>query len=471
MKKTFLNCLLVIFIHQLFAKTPEVEWTKSIGGNGNERANAIATDPDGNSIVVGRFQSQSITSDGQTLIKSTTDHADFADLFILKLNPQGKVVWALTAGDFGDDHALSCQTDPKGNIYVVGYFESKKLSFGNIVLYNHNFTAGKDSVRYNSDMWLAKFSPEGKCLWARNAGGLDGNGQYSTIALDRQNNIVISGIAGAEMNFDNGIKISRETMGMYVAKYTNDGNLLWVKSPKGKGEAQGVGTDPEGNVFIGGYFTGNISFDEINLTSATEKNGDAFVCKYSPDGAALWARKLGGDKGEIASCETDAYGHVYLSGLFFSKTIITETDTLINKGAINHFIAKYNKDGKLLWAKSAGGNNGDGPATATREFYIDARGNAYCTGSNWSTFTFAGDTLRSVSGSEDIFILKYDKDGKEIWGMDYGGAGRNAGRGICTDKNGHLFVTGSFDEKQLKIENQTLVNAGDADVFIIKFKK
>ncbi len=408
--------------------------------------------------------------DNITLTKNTAD-IDEADIFIIKLDQNGKALWAVTAGKYGDDHALSCVTDKKGNIYVVGYFESETLTFDNVSLKNNNFTARKDSVRYNSDMWVAKFSPQGKCIWARNAGGLDGNGQYSTITLDKQNNVIISGIAGGEMNFGNGTKLTRETVGMFVAKYTNDGRLLWAKSPNGKGEAQGVAIDSDGNIFIGGYFTLTISFDDITLKSHSKNSGDAFVAKYSPTGQAIWAKNFGGESGEIASCETDPFGNVYLAGLFFSKTIISETDTLTNNGAINHFIAKFDNDGKLLWAKSAGGNNGEEPATATREFYVDKNGNAFCTGSNWSEFTFAGQTIKPVAGSEDIFLLKYDKNGNEIWGVDYGGSGRNAGRGITTDKNGNVFLTGSFDEKQLKIYNQTLTNVGDSDIFIVKFSE
>lgn len=138
---------------------------------------------------------------------------------------------------------------------------------------------------------------------------------------------------------------------------------------------------------------------------------------------------------------------------------------------MNAFIAKFDRDGNFLWANSAGGNNGEGPATATREFHLDNKGNAYCTGSNWSAFNFAGNQIKTVSGSEDIFLLKYDKEGKEIWGLDFGGSGRNAGRGVTTDGNGHILLTGSFDEKELKIENQILTNKGSSDIFLVKFSE
>ena len=72
------------------AQTPKVEWTKAIGGIGNERANSVETDFNGNIILVGRFQSPTISIDGITLTKCTEDTADVADIFIIKLDKNGK---------------------------------------------------------------------------------------------------------------------------------------------------------------------------------------------------------------------------------------------------------------------------------------------------------------------------------------------------------------------------------------------
>jgi hypothetical protein len=462
LKIKLLSLFLLFISISTKAQTPKVAWTKAIGGAGNERANGVTTDTKGNIILVGRFQSSTIKLDHITLNKNTADKADVADIFIIKLDKNGKAIWAINAGEQGDDHATSCVTDKEDNIYVVGWFESKILKWGNVSLNN--------KTEKGSDMYVAKFSPNGDCIWAKNAGGDGGNGDYSTIKLDKDNNVIISGIAGKVMDFGNGIKFTNEISGMYVAKYKNNGQLIWAKSPLvPKGEAQGACTDMKGNIFIGGFFSPTIAFDSIMLKSSNEKSGDAFIAKYAPNGKVIWANKFGGDAGEIASCEVDQLGNAYLAGLFFSKTITTENTTLNNNGLINSFIAKYDSDGKFLWAKAAGGNNGEAPATATREFFIDEKGNAFCAGSNWSEFTFANKTVKTVAGSEDIILMKYDKDGNELWAIDYGGSGRNAGRGICVDKTGHIFLIGSFDEKQLKIENHTLVNEGDADIFIVKF--
>src|SRR6218665_3441294 len=441
---TFILCCITILVN---AQIPKVDWTKAIGGTGNDRANSIETDTKGNIILVGRFQSPKITLDNITLTKNATDSAHFADIFIIKLDKNGKALWAITAGDQGDDHAMSCVTDKKNNIYVVGCFESRVLKFGNISLTNKS--------EKGSDMFVAKFSSKGECIWAKNAGGEGESGNYSTIVLDNENNVVLGGIAGEMMDFGSEIKLSNKKGGMYFAKYSNDGNILWAKGAVG-GECQGVSVDKENNIFAGGYFNNQMQFDNITLFSNGEV--DAYVVKFNPNGKTFWARNLGGEGTEIASCETDPFGNVYLAGLFFSKTITTETDTLTNNGLINAFIAKYDNLGDLLWTKAAGGNNNEEPATATREFYLDVNGNAFCTGSNWSEFTFAGQNIKTVAGSEDIFLLKYDREGNEVWGIDYGGLGRNAGRGISTDKKNNIFLTGSFDEKQLMIENQTLIN-------------
>jgi hypothetical protein len=462
--KTNLLGLFVLYLTSFaHAQMPQVEWTKAIGGTGNDRANSVETDKSGNIILVGRFQSPTIKLDNLTLSKTKADSAEVSDIFIIKLDKSGSALWAIAAGDKGDDHATSCITDKKGNIYVVGWFESKTLKFGNITLQN--------KTEKGSDMFVAKFSPKGECIWANNAGGEGGNGDYSSIALDKDDNVLVSGVAGAVMDFGDGVKFMNEKSGMYLAKYTNEGQLLWAESAVGGGEAQGIGTDADGNIFIGGFFTKLISFDEITINSNTEDRSDAFVAKYSPDGKVVWVRNFGGEGGEIVSCETDPFGNVYIAGLFFSKMITTESDTIINNGSMNSFIAKFDTDGRLLWMRSAGGNNGEGPATATREFYLDQKGNAFCTGSNWSEFSFAGQTIKPIAGSEDIFLLKYDTNGNEVWAVVYGGSGRNAGRGITTDKTGDILLTGSFDEKQLKVGDYTLTNAGDSDIFIVKFSQ
>ena len=83
-----------------------------------------------------------------------------------------------------------------------GWFESKILKFGNVTLTN--------KTDKGSDMYVAKFSPKGECIWAKNAGGEGKSGNYSTIVLDNENNVFIGGIVRFVMDFGNGIKLTSE---------------------------------------------------------------------------------------------------------------------------------------------------------------------------------------------------------------------------------------------------------------------
>lgn len=459
MKKETLAFTAIFIAFGLHAQQPKVEWAKSIGGAGNERANSVQTDSKENIILVGRFQSSTIELGGVTLTKNTEDNDDVADIFIIKLEKDGNPLWAIAAGEKGDDHAIGCITDQDDNIYVVGWFESKNLKFGSISL--------RSKSSKGSDMFVAKFSPSGECLWARNAGGEKSSGDYSSIALDRQNNVIVSGIYDSLMNFEDGIKLTTEKRTMYVAKYNSDGKVLWAKNAVGGGEGQGVGTDEEGNIYVGGLFiTSTFIFDEIVIQNTGVKTNDVFVVKYSPNGTAIWAKNFGGKGYDIGSGAADSKGNVYAAGIFFSDTIKADHAQLVNKSESgNVFVVKYDTDGKLRWAKSTGGQKGIG----ARKFYVAQNGDVFVTGSNYSDFNFGKSSVKNVAGSEDIFVLKYDADGKEKWAMNFGGEGRNAGRSVITDKKGNIYLTGSFDEHALKIDNHTLTNEGDSDIFLVKF--
>ncbi len=461
MKKLGLIVLFLFPIALIYAQFPNIEWAKRIGGAGNDRANSISIDTEGNIILVGRFQSTTIKDEGILLVKNSEDNADVADIFIIKLDKDGKAIWAISAGSKGDDHATSCIIDGNNNIYITGWFESKLLTLGKITLTNKS-TNG-------ADMFIAKLSPAGECLWATNAGGEKSCGDYGTITLDKENNIIVSGIFDSVMDWGNNIRLSTTQRTMYVAKYNQAGKILWARNSIGGAEGQGVGTDSIGNIYVGGhFFSPSLRLGNILLENTGQGTNDAFVAKYSPNGKVLWAKGFGGKGVEIGTCKSDNRGNVYLCGISLSDSIKVGNSTLICSGSKgNIFIVKYDMNGRLQWAKRAGGPQG----TGARKFYVSDKGDAFVTGSNFSDFTFGESVVKNPLGSEDIFILKYDPWGNEMWAMDFGGAGRNAGRDVSSDKNGNIFLTGSFDEQALHIHNITLSNAGSSDIFILKFSE
>ena len=118
------------------------------------------------------------------------------------------------------------------------------------------------------------------------------------------------------------------------------------------------------------------------------------------------------------SIAVDANGNSYVTGYFYSSTITFGLTTLTNSGVYSDiFVVKYDSSGNVVWAKNTGGTNEDkGYGIA-----VDAIGNSYVTG--WfssSTITFGSTTLTN-SGSDDIFVVKYDSSGNVMRAKSAGG--------------------------------------------------
>jgi len=90
----------------------------------------------------------------------------------------------------------------------------------------------------------------------------------------------------------------------------------------------------------------------------------------------------------------------------------------------------------------------------------DPEGNVYLTGTfQGSTITFGEYTLQNTSeGFLDFFVVKYDAQGNVIWAVGDGGAKDDYAYGICVDPIGNVFVTGHFNSPNLTIGSTTLVN-------------
>jgi hypothetical protein len=127
---------------------------------------------------------------------------------------------------------------------------------------------------------------------------------------------------------------------------------------------------------------------------------DTFVAKYSPGGAYLWSRRLGGTNAEEGfGIATDANGNVLLVGTF-QGTADFGSGPLTSAGSWDVVAAKYSAAGAPLWSKRFGSSGDDfGYSVAT-----DASGNAIFTGTFQGTVNFGGGSL-TATGLTDLFIL------------------------------------------------------------------
>ena len=307
-----------------------VFWAKSAGGTSSDWGAGISTDASGNVLVTGYFGSPSITFGTTTLTNAGTN-----DMFIVKYDASGNVLWAKSEGGTSYDYGYGISTDASGNVLVTGYFGSPSITFGTTTLTN----AG------DADIFIVKYDASGNVLWAKSVGGTSAEDGFS-ISTDASENVLVTGyFASASITFGTTTLTNAGFSDIFVVKYDASGNVLWAKSAGGTSNDNGAGisTDASGEVLVTGYFgSSSITFGTTTLTNAGFS--DIFVVKYDASGNVLWAKSAGGtfyDPG--VGISTDPSGNVLVTGFFESPSITFGTTTLTNVSAVGYsdiFVAK-----------------------------------------------------------------------------------------------------------------------------------
>lgn len=228
-------------------------------------------------------------------------------------------------------------------------------------------------------------------------------------------------------------------------------------------ETLAVTGDANGNTYITGYFssTANINGQTKSVAGLT----DVFISKISPQGSTIWVTTAGGpgsDRG--LSIAVDLSSNVIVSGFYTGSINFGNGITLQSvNGSQDAFVAKYNAQGEILWAKSGGSSGNSDRANGVA---VDNAGNIFITGQFSGSANFGSFTLESLSGSLDVFVVKYDPDGNELWAKKGSGTEADRGLALTTDNEGSVYVTGQFSN-DITFDNTHQNNILNA-VFIIK---
>lgn len=137
--------------------------------------------------------------------------------------------------------------------------------------------------------------------------------------------------------------------------------------------------------------------------------------------------------------------NIYLIGTFEGSMDIdpgVSSAILTSTGASDVFIVKLSSDGTLLWGKSFGGVNSEtGEALA-----IDENGNVYVSGNFNGLADFdPSQEVVQLSGSNNVFISKFNSNGDFLWSKGVGGDSYDYVYSITTDADNNILVTGHFE--------------------------
>ena len=466
--------LFVLILTSLFvqAQSPVWQWAAKAGGNDYDYSLDVAVDNSGNSYITGRFVSPSITFGSITLT-----NAGQSDIFIVKYDVAGNVVWAKSVGTGANEYGIAIAVDPIGNCYVTGEFGDASITFDTVTLTN----AGAIN---STDLFIVKYDPAGNVVWAKRAGGSDnevGNG----IAIDGSGNSYVTGRFNSSSvtfgsttltNAGGTCSFFKPCPDIFTVKYDPGGNALWAKKGGGNSwdESTGIAVDKNGFSYVTGYFySPTMNLDTIALANVGN-NYDLFIVKYDTSGNMVWAKSAGSNSGGVAGngIAVDGSGNSYITGEFTSPSLTLGSTTLTNAGGNDVFTVKYDGSGSVVWAKSAGSSSTDyGYGIA-----VDGSGNSYVAGRFRSlsivfdtiTLTNTGGICSGFPSCGDIFITKYDGSGNAVWAKSANGYGDDLVRSIAVDGSGNTYATGYFVYGSLTLDAITLTNAGYADVLIAR---
>lgn len=437
------------------AQTPDWLWAKAVGGIYADNAMSVSTDASGNVYMCGSFGSPTISFGTTTL-----SNAGYEDIFIVKYDPSGNVLWANRAGGIDPDRANCVLADANGNVFMAGLFFSSTITFGTITLTNAGYI----------DMFIVKYDASGNVLWAKSEGGANEE-RINSLSTDAIGNVYATGTFDSNsLTIGTTTLYSFNTQNTFITKYDLAGNVIWAKSSvcQSSAFATSVTTDGSGNEIICGIFDGfsgpNITFGTTTLTNVGSY--DIFIVKYDSSGNVLWAKLQGGigdDRG--LSISSDSNGNIVMTGLFSSPSITFGTTTLTNSGNSDIFIVKYDSSGNVLWAKKTGSTQEDiGYSIST-----NSSGNIYLAGTFKSPIITFGASILTNAGNKDIFIAEYDSNGSVLWADGIGSSNEDLCQNVCTDGIGNVYMVGKFSSPTIFFSPIALTNLGSEDIFIAKF--
>ncbi len=358
-----------------------------------------------------------------------------------------------SAGGNGYDIGQSIAVDNAGNVYITGQFEGT-AAFGSISI----TSAG------GTDVFIAKYNRAGQLQWVKSAGG-GGNEFGFGIAADTGGNVYITGIYHTTTTFENTTFTSAGNSDLYIAKYSTNGIMQWVRSAGGPNNDLGnsIAVDAAGNAYITGYFQGTATFGTTTVTSTPLPFDDILIAKYTTDGNFQWVKSAGGSGGDFGfDIAADSGGNVYVTGTY-SGTAFFDGTPLTSEGTVDMFLAKYNTNGGKEWVRSAGGSS----IERAQGVAVDGNGNVYISGTFMETVRFENKYVTS-SGVFDIFIAKYSANGSVQWLRSAGGINYEDARGIAVDAAGSVYFTGYFNTS-IMFGGTSLVSAGYNDLYVAKY--
>jgi gliding motility-associated-like protein len=394
---SFALLVVLMLMGTAYAQVPAIDWQRGYNAyhqwNGAE---GVTKTSDGGFVMVGF--ANAIPNWG-------------SDVWIVKLDAGGNVIWEKTFGGNDVDLAKSVIQTADGGYIVLGETSSVNADATD----NHG----------NSDVWIIRLDAAGTLIWKRCYGGSsnekpggivqNNDGTFTIAATTLSNNGDLTGVTLPATNILNWA-FSCNT---WLFKINAQGNILWQQCYGGSRDeyAEDIKLLADGGYIVVGKSNSNDGDVSGNHMNGTSFQDDMWVFRTNAAGSILWQKCLGGssiDQG-TAIITTDDGGYAAIGR---SMSVDGDVTGLHPGGWSDIWVVKLDANGNLQWQKCLGGSNEDHGMNV-----ISYNGNLVFAGVVESS---DGDvTTTRIGGSTDLWLNAFDLSGNLLWQKCYGGQNRD----------------------------------------------
>lgn len=334
---------------------------------------------------------------------------------------------------WGASYPVSTVIDGAGNQYVTGAFRGR-VAFGATVLNSHSM------VPENTDLYVAKLSPQGQWLWAVNAGTtapvVGFNVHLGTcgdaLACDGQGNIYVAGAFHDSVTFGGTTLYSGYPgyQALFVAKLSPQGQWLSATAapivggtpssiyPIGLRGGARLAVTRGGTAYVAGSYGGALAFGAAVVPEA--RAAWSFVARLSPAGQWQWVRtnypmtaaQFANESVLVADMALGPNGRLTLAGVFYNAAVQFGGHSVMGSGQYGNdvFVSRLDTAGQWLSVVAGGGTGYEYPVKLT----IDTADNTYLSGSSqFSSPSFGPYTIPSAGAGMGHYLARLSPGG--IW--------------------------------------------------------
>jgi hypothetical protein len=289
--------------------------------------------------------------------------------------------------------------------------------------------------------------------------GSDIEPKYSVI--DKNNNLILF-TAFADTVPSLGNLISYGARDLLLIKFDNSGHILWYTriGSTSADIAGGISIDNNNDIYITGNYYGNCRFSSTDSLINTG-NADIFLAKYNSNGIFQWTKRIGFSSTLQSSFDLkfDGLSNLLITGFY--------KDTLIIGSTVADQDTLY---GNAYTSNFIGSFDLNGICSWTKSFLgtnnntrfrrVDISQNGYYFGGYFQgNLYFDIDTISSYSSGYDAFLYKTNLNGTGQWVVRVRGQNTENFKSLATDEYDNVYILGNYNSNTIYVDSTaTLTN-------------